>query len=234
MRILIVEDHILTVESIRKCLTRAGHEVAGVAATVPEAINAINEHFPEVIIMDIELGDASMGGVEVIKEINAQIPVVFLSGKTDRETFLKATENGASAFLTKPFRDEDLVYQVELAGKKIPQKQPGSFFVYDRGTYYRVNLKEVIYLHANKNFTIIHIKGRPEPIMSSINLGYFEKLLDPANFLRITQSVIINEDYLVEIRGSKLFLEGESMPLEISESKRALLKKKLTILKSPR
>jgi len=236
MKILIVEDHLLTAESIRKYLTRAGHEVAGIATTFHEAVNAIVEHLPEVIVMDIELGDAPTGGIEVMKEINSQIPVVFLTGKTDRETFLKATgESGASAFLTKPFREEDLVFQVELAAQKKPRKQvPDSFFICDRGTYYRVNLKEVIYMHANKNFTVLHIKGRRNPVMGSINLGHFDKLLAQENFFRISHSFIINEDYLVEIQGSKLFLEGVEEPFEVSESKRALLKKRLTILKSPR
>ncbi|MCD8540729.1 MAG: response regulator transcription factor [Leadbetterella sp.] len=226
MKILIVEDHLLTAESIRKCLTRAGHEVTGIAKSFREAVDAIIEHLPEVIIMDIGLEEAPRGGIEVLQEINTQVPVVFLTGKTDRETFLKATESGASAFLTKPFREEDLVFQVELAGQKIPKRRSDSFFVHDRGSYHRVNLKEVVCLLANKNFTIIHIKDRPEPLMSSINLGYFEKLLHPGNFLRITQSVIINEDYLVEIRGSQLLLEGIKTPLEISEGKRALLKKR--------
>lgn len=234
MKILIVEDHLLTAESIRKCLTHAGHEVVDIASAFDEAVDAILKYLPDVIIMDIDLGNASRDGIEVMKEINAHIPVVYLTGKTDPDTFEKAKKGGAAAFLTKPFREEDLLFQVELAGEKLPQKRSDSFFVHDRGSYHRINIKEVIYLHANKNLTIIHLKNRPEPLLCSINLGHFEKLLPSENFLRITQSVIINEDYLMEVQGSKLFLEGIKMPLEISDQKRALLKKKLIILKSPR
>lgn len=238
MKILIVEDQILTAETIRRCLIRAGHEVTGIAESFSEAVDAVNRHSPDAIIMDIELGDAALGGIEVMNEINADIPVVFLTGKTDRETFSKASETAASAFLTKPFRDEDLVYQVELVYKKMssslkPAGLPGSFYIFDRKSYIKINKKEVVYLEASKTRTLIYLRNKPEAAVASMNLGYLEQYFRDKNFIRITNSLIINEDHLSEMKDAKLFFDGTDRPLEISESKRAALKKKLTILKSP-
>jgi DNA-binding LytR/AlgR family response regulator len=70
--------------------------------------------------------------------------------------------------------------------------------------------------------------------MVSMNLGYLEQKFKENNFKRITNSIIINEDYLIEIKNTQLIFEGLDRPIEISDVKRAELKKKLSILTSPK
>jgi DNA-binding LytR/AlgR family response regulator len=239
MKILIVEDNFLTAETIKMYLSNAGHEIVDTAENFNQAINYILKYSPDIILMDIELGDSSLGGIDILNEINLDIPVIFLSGKTDKETFVKASLKNPAAFLSKPFKEEDLVFQVQILAKKISDSrsissQPSSFFVYNRESYIRIDKKEVVYLEAKKVYTLIYIKNRTEPVMVSMNLGYLEQHFKDSNFNRITNSVIINEDYLIEIKNTLLIFEGVDKPIEISDSKRAELKKKLSILKSPR
>lgn len=239
MKILIVEDQILTALAVKSFLTKSGHEVVSIADSFKEAVNAILTYLPDIIVMDIELGDSSQSGIDVLDEINVDVPVIFLTGKTDRETFLKASLKNPAAFLTKPFREEDLLYQIELAAiKKAKLLQetppPTSFYIYNRESYIKIQKKEVIYLEANKVYTLIYLRNRNAPVVATMNLGHLEQHFTESNFKKVSKSIIINEDYLTEIRNNELFFEGIEKPIEISDSKKADFKKKLLILKSPR
>ncbi|MCL2087094.1 MAG: response regulator [Oscillospiraceae bacterium] len=87
-------------------------------ATSAEALFKILEKTePEIILLDINMPD--MNGYEIIKKLKAQerfadIPVIFLSGNNDRKSIIKGRSHGAVDFITKPFKDSDLIECIEF------------------------------------------------------------------------------------------------------------------------
>lgn len=67
---------------------------------------ALAEETPSVIVTDIAFGSHDLGGIEVVKRLRAlghtDIPVIFVSGRTDFESRLEAVRGGSSAYLVKP------------------------------------------------------------------------------------------------------------------------------------
>ena len=115
-RLLIVEDEALIAEETADRLTRMGYQVLGIADTGPGAIAMAQELVPDLVFMDIRLKGA-MSGIEAAEQIyqHLQIPVIFASAHSDRETLQRAQINAQFGYIVKPFRENDLAMALRVA-----------------------------------------------------------------------------------------------------------------------
>jgi FixJ family two-component response regulator len=73
---------------------------------------------PSCLVLDVRL--PGMSGLEVQRQLNeagAQIPIIFITSHGDIPMTVKAMKSGAVEFLTKPFRDQDLIDAIHQALK---------------------------------------------------------------------------------------------------------------------
>lgn len=238
LKILVVEDQVFTSESIKETLQNGGHEVVGIARTYNEALVAAVKFRPEVIIMDIELQSPAEDGIRAAADIRnvLQAPVIFLTGKEDAESFERATEIRPEGYLLKPFKPKDLLNQVDLAWQRFMSNAsaPDDVFVWDEGSHIKVRRKDVIFMEAKRVFTAIYRINEPDPLMVTMNLGHISRHFPEAHFFRLSKSLLINLNFLVEVKNNELFFEGVKKGLSISDGKKTELKKQLTIIRSPR
>ena len=71
---------------------------------------------PSCLILDVRLPGAS--GLDLQRELadaNIHVPIIFITGHGDMPMSVRAKKAGAVAFLTKPFRDQDLLDAIQLA-----------------------------------------------------------------------------------------------------------------------
>lgn len=103
-RVLIVEDEFIVGLHLESILERLGHEVVGVVADETEALHLVSTERPDLILTDIHLARGG-DGLKVAKTAAEAYGArtVVITGHRDGETFLKAEEAGAQAFLRKPF-----------------------------------------------------------------------------------------------------------------------------------
>jgi AmiR/NasT family two-component response regulator len=115
LRILIVEDETIVGMGLRQQLTKLGHTVVGQAATAPEARVAFKDKQPDLVFMDIRLGDAD--GLELAKELlkERRVPMIVLSAFSDQELINRAGDAGVFGYLIKPASPEALAAQIEVA-----------------------------------------------------------------------------------------------------------------------
>lgn len=117
-RVLLAEDEPNIVESLRFLLTRAGFAVE-VRETGPSALEAAKDLAPDVLVLDVMLPE--MNGFDVLSKLRAdrntaEMPVLMLTAKGQREDRERAIELGANQFMSKPFGNAELVEAVrELA-----------------------------------------------------------------------------------------------------------------------
>lgn len=116
VRVLIVEDEILTARAIAGDLTDPGYAVIGFARYGEEAIEMATQAQPDVILMDIKL-KGPMDGVSAANRIqmSLDIPVIYLTASSDTETVKRALHSSPYGYIIKPFREKDLYDAIENA-----------------------------------------------------------------------------------------------------------------------
>jgi two-component system, NtrC family, response regulator HydG len=115
MNILLVEDDLTYARIIKNFLTKNGFEVQEVHQ-VSEAKNYLKKSIPNIIITDFRLPDGT--GIEVLrfsKEINPQIPIIFISNYSDIRVAVKAMKLGAYEYINKPIHPDELLLTVKEA-----------------------------------------------------------------------------------------------------------------------
>ncbi len=102
-KILIVDDEAGIVQEIKEFLNEEGYE-AYTADTAKAGIQLIEEIFPDVILIDVKLPDAS--GLEVLracKEKSPKTKTIMVTGYVDQAVMDEAEKIGRDTFLQKPF-----------------------------------------------------------------------------------------------------------------------------------
>ena len=92
-----------------------GHEVRLFSST-QEFLQAVTSDAPGCLVLDVRL--PGMSGLEFqakLAQANAHIPIIFMTGHGDIPMSVRAMKAGAVDFLTKPFRDQDMLDAVQLA-----------------------------------------------------------------------------------------------------------------------
>lgn len=111
--VLVVDDDQHTRELVRRLLASQGHTVLQ-AANGRQAMERFLEASPELVVCDVRMPD--MDGIELlgkIRELSAVTEVVMITGFADAELVIEALRKGASNFVEKPFRLEELLAQLE-------------------------------------------------------------------------------------------------------------------------
>lgn len=118
-RVLIVDDHAIMREGLALLLkNEPGIVVAGEASDGPQAVELAKALAPDVVVMDVNLGE--MGGIEATRRILADSPIVKVIGLSmhnDRSVAERMLEAGAAAYLNKGEASEKLVEGIRSSFK---------------------------------------------------------------------------------------------------------------------
>ena len=115
--ILVVDDEADIRDLVSGLLEDEGHAVR-VASSSEEALAGIRARKPSLIVLDIWMQGGGMDGLELldlVKTLDADLPVVMISGHGNIETAVSALKRGAYDFIEKPFKSDRLVVVIERA-----------------------------------------------------------------------------------------------------------------------
>lgn len=113
-RILIVDDTIKNLQVLGTILEKEGYQI-NVAQNGTQALEITQKAHPDLILLDVMMPD--LDGFEVCKRLKADetvadIPVIFLTARTEMEDLVKGFEEGAVDYVTKPFNATELLVRV--------------------------------------------------------------------------------------------------------------------------
>jgi two-component system nitrogen regulation response regulator NtrX len=115
--ILIVDDEQDIRDLVSGVLDDEGYGTR-TAASADEALAALDERLPSLILLDVWLRGSSMDGIELLRAIklrDPQIPVIVFSGHGNIDTAVAAIGHGAADFIEKPFEASKLLHLVSKA-----------------------------------------------------------------------------------------------------------------------
>jgi len=112
--VLVIDDDLALRASIGRLLRSRGLE-AHLFGSIPDFLEVDPPDGPTCLVLDVRLPGQS--GLEFQRQLaaaNRDLPIIFITGHGDIPMSVQAIKGGAIEFLTKPFRDQDLVEAIEL------------------------------------------------------------------------------------------------------------------------
>jgi DNA-binding LytR/AlgR family response regulator len=214
LRAVLVDDEPLAIERLRQLgATVDDLRVVGTAGCVAEAIELMRCVAPDVVFLDVELGDGTGFDVLAATERSDLPYVVFVTAYDAYAA--NAFDGGAVDYLLKPCSPERFGAAVErlrqrlraaetpatheqllaacralLQGGGTARPPSDGLFVEQDGRYVFVPAASIDYVEAARNYVVIHAAGVTHCHRASIST--LEQYLDPAHFVRIHKSVIVN------------------------------------------
>lgn len=134
-RILIVDDEPVVVEVLNRYLTREGMVVAAVHDGA-KAVQAVFQYRPDIVLLDILL--PGMDGLEILRELRTatDVPVLFITSKTDPTDLAIGLGIGADDYIKKPFEPMEVVARVRAHLRRYRQMARSSTPFGDQGGVY--------------------------------------------------------------------------------------------------
>ncbi len=232
VHILIVEDELIVAVAIEEALLRAGFSVSGIAQNYQEANHLIEHKAVDAAVVDVGLTNEP-DGVATARALlrHHRMPLIYLTGTTDADTFERAKATNPYAFLNKPLRAQELVQQLQLAIHNFRLEEPdttlataGPLYLPTEQGYVRVEQSDIYSLEAARNFTSVYLtneavkriipKGKPgQPLMLTGNLGYWGSHLSPQLFHRLSKSVIVNLAHVDRVETHQVILGSHTVVL---------------------
>ena len=118
-KILLVEDELVLAEILQESLQSRGFSVAH-ADTVKAALNQFYQYRPDIMVLDVMLPDGDgYAFARQIRNVDPEIPIIFLTSKSQVQDVVEGFESGGNDYLKKPFSIEELIVRVKaLLGRQ--------------------------------------------------------------------------------------------------------------------
>lgn len=194
-------------------------ELVSKCTSVLHAVDAIKQHQPDLVFLDIEMPNYS--GFEIVnffKEVNFEI--IFVTAYD--QYAIRAFEIAAIDYLLKPLDIERLKHAIlrvkaqknieaqsqrlSLLGDTLENKQLKNIIVADKGQQNIVSIEQIIAIEAQESYCIIHTIEKN--LVASKNLRHFETILETIpKFYRVHKSWLVNKDYIKNYSKSDLTIQ---------------------------
>lgn len=231
IKVLIVDDETRTRELIAKMIDSFGYDITTIpeGSNVQTAIEAIENHHPDIVFLDIQMPDGT--GFDVIRSIeDKSFEVIFITAH--EEFAIKAIKFSALDYLLKPVDTLELKSALDRALESVSERKESSQFealqkninpsekrrlvLKTQESVHVVELDDIIRCEADRNYTSFYLKDKRK-ILVSKTLKDYETLLASHNFLRVQQSHLINISYVDRYDkkngGAVVMKDGSEVPL---------------------
>lgn len=192
--------------------------ISGIFMSATEALATLEQSEVDILFSDIDMPD--LNGLQFRAKM-MHIPVcIFISAYPDYA--IQSFEMEAFDFLVKPFKKERFQHCMNRVQNYFELKRKAQLFEYSLGNantifikdgheQIKLNLHDIIYLEALKDYTRIVTKSKKYSVLSSIG----NLLLDTAfqSFLRIHRSYAVQRHYIERITAAEVFMLGFSLPI---------------------
>ncbi|PJJ16974.1 LytTR family two component transcriptional regulator [Janthinobacterium sp. 67] len=212
MRVAIVDDEALARGVLREYLARHGDiEIVAECANGFEAVKAIAELEPELVFLDIQM--PRLDGFEVAELIGAKTRLIFVTAYD--QYALKAFDCHALDYLLKPFSEQrfDQALAHACAHRSMPETVQtlareaatraaplDRVLIRDGAKVHVIASARIDYIEAQDDYISIRSEGKS--YLKSQRLSELETQLDPAKFLRVHRSYLLNIDGIRRIEAA--------------------------------
>jgi two-component system LytT family response regulator len=185
-------------------------EIIGKAKSVIEASKLLGKEQPDILFLDIMLGDGT--GFDIL-EIHSNLTAKVIFVTASDEYAIKAFKFAAIDYVLKPYTAEDLANAIAKVKQQLipnkeqlsvlqdsissPNQRPKRISLHTTNKILVVDLDAIIYCKSDNNYTEFYMNDK-QKILVGKTLKYFADILKEYSFLRVHQSYLINLEYVKE------------------------------------
>jgi two-component system LytT family response regulator len=243
LRVVIVDDEPLARAMVRELLSaHAGVEVVAECANGFEAVKAVTELKPDLMFLDVQM--PKLSGFEVLELLGQEVPVVFTTAYD--QYALRAFEVHAVDYLLKPFGAERFAEALSRARERLaareavpvdalladarPRQTPlARVLIRDGSQVHVLSADRIDFVEAQDDY--VSFKADGKQYLKDQTLAAVEACLDPARFVRIHRSYLLNIDRIARVelyaKDSRLAILRDGTRLPVSRAGYARLAKLL-------
>lgn len=248
LRVVIVDDEPLARAVVREYLgAQPGVTIVAECANGFEAVKAVSELAPDLLFLDVQM--PKLNGFEVLELLGREVPVIFTTAYD--QYALRAFEVHAVDYLLKPFSAERLAEALSRARERIQARAQGGVepldvealvadarprttpiervLIRDGAQVHVLPVDRVDYVEAQDDYVCFKADGRQ--YLKDQTLSAVEAQLDPARFVRIHRSYLLNIDRIARVelyaKDSRVAILRDGVRLPVSRAGYARLSKLL-------
>lgn len=206
-------------------------EIINTAQSVVEAAKILRKSQPDILFLDIMLGDGT--GFDVLEIFpNLSSKLIFVTASD--EYAIRAFKFAAIDYVLKPYSEDDLNKAIQRAKAQLqpnkerlsilketlaaPEAKPDKISLHTLDKIIIVNLDDIVRCEADNNNTIFYLKDSPKVFVTK-TLKYFADMLSSYEFLRVHQSHLVNIQFIsafIKTDGGYLLLKNkETVPVSV-------------------
>jgi two-component system LytT family response regulator len=243
LRVVVVDDEPLARAMVRQCIrAHPGVEVVAECANGFEAVKAVTELSPDLVFLDVQM--PKLSGFEVLELIGRDVAVIFTTAYD--QYALRAFEVHAVDYLLKPFSDErfaealsrargrlsakDMLPVDALVAAARPRQEPlERILIRDGSQVHVLPVDRIDYVEAQDDYVCFKSDGKS--YLKDQTMGSVEASLNPARFVRIHRSYLLNIDRIARVelyaKDSRVAILRDGTRLTVSRAGYARLAKLL-------
>lgn len=212
--ILVVEDDFLNRRLTKKVLQENEYQVLE-AKNADEALTILNKELVDLAILDINLGDGEMDGISLgnLIQNKQKVPFIYLTAYENAKVISEAVATSPYSYLTKPFKNSDLIASVELAIIKSAKDDKPKPTILVKDCEYKVELplEEVNYIESEGNYLLFHTDKKVYKCRSTIE--QILKVLPSLAFIQIHRAFIVNKNKVEKFNAKGVVVQNIELPV---------------------
>lgn len=213
--ILLVEDDFLNRRLSKKVLIENNYKILE-AKNAYEALEILKKESIDLAILDINLGENEQNGISLGQQIKDKfsVPFIYLTAYENPEMIDKAVATTPYSYLTKPFKNIDLITSVNIAilqsGKKhIPK------LVVKQGEYnVELIINEINYIVSEGNYLLFHTDEEVYKSRSTIR-EILDKISD-STFVQVHRAYVVNKTKIEKYNIKNVIVNTIEIPVSKS------------------
>ncbi len=250
-KVLIVDDERLSRQRLRRLLAfETECEITGECADGGEAVRTLERERPDILFLDVQMPE--LDGFAVVRAIEQSRPLIIFTSAYD-EYALRAFEVHAFDYLLKPFDRKRFRESLQRAKTQLARERSGGsddrlvalfehltnnnrrmpdrVAIRNNGRVVFVKVDDIDWIEASDNYVCIHC-GKETHVLRE-TMSDLETRLDPARFLRVHRSAIVNLDCIKELqpwfRGDYRVILRDGTELTLTKTHREKLESRLLL-----
>lgn len=212
--ILIVEDDFLNRRLLKKVLLENGYNVFE-AKNAKEALEVLKKESVTFIILDINLGGNEQDGISLGQHIKDKfsIPFLYLTAYENPDIIGKAVSTSPYSYLTKPFKNSDLIAAIEIAIRQSANFLKQKPFIYVKNGDHSVKLEQekINYIESEGNYLLFYTDEKIYKTRSTIKNILHE--LSDSMFIQTHRAYVVNKNKIEQFNNRSIVIRNAHIPV---------------------